>query len=214
MSKPFTKMSKFKLVVMITMAVSLCSVNSASSQEPTCCSRAVAVLKTPMPEIQERDDNAWIDGCIGTIFFGSLTSISPSDSGWEDSIFDCPLEIKIRTLDGLNRSIAWSLFEIEGIDQETAESAIQAGFINYVVQPSLTLKRVIEIVPGEWDGAVGKSFYWPSFVKGDWSMRFALIDPHHGTTIKEADTSWTGSALDGEKSLLNLARNLIFDFAL
>lgn len=201
MPRPFTKMSKFKLVVMITLAVSLCWMNSASSQEPTCCSRAVTALQTPMPKPQERDASGMIKGAINDIF---------TDTGWgEESLDDCPLEIGIYDIDAINKTATW--LGGKEIDQQSGNPAIQALFIDYVVQPSLTLKRVIEIVPGEWEeGYGGKPDYQPSWVIGDWSIRFALTDPHHHVTIKEVDASWTGDiALNGQESFLALARELM-----
>jgi len=206
MDKIVAKILKSRLLLMLTITVLLCLVNSVSSQEPTCCSRAVTVLKTPMPEPQERDDSKSITDYVEIIFFRSVMYNSPYDS-----IFDCPLKIAIPSLDGLNRTAAWTWLELEEIDQESGESAIQAGFVDYVIKPSLTLKRVIEVVPGEWEeGYGGKPDYHPSWVIGDWSIRFALIDPHHGATLKEVGASWTGSVVkDGREIFHSLARQLM-----
>jgi hypothetical protein len=159
-----------------------------------------------MPELQERDDSKFISDYVEIIFFRSVKHDSPYDN-----IFDCPLKIEIPSLDGLNRSPGWSWLELEDIDQETGESAIQAGNIDYVIKPSLILERVIEVVPGEWEeGYGGKPDYQPSWVIGDWNIRFALIDPHHGATLKEVKASWTGNIVnDGRKTINSLARKFM-----
>ena len=77
MLQSFTETLKYKLVVMIALAVSLCWVNISSSQEPTCCSRAVAALKTSMPELQERDDSGMITGAINEVFTIGAIDHSP-----------------------------------------------------------------------------------------------------------------------------------------
>jgi hypothetical protein len=186
---------------MTTLAISLCWVNIALSQEPTCCSRAVTASRTPMPEPQERDASGMITGAINEVFL---------DTGWgPESLEDCPLEIGIYDFDAINRTATW--LGGKNIDKKSGDAAIQALFIDYVVQPSLTLKRTIKIVPGEWEeGYGGEPYYYPGNVIGDWSIRVALIDPHHGVTLKKVDATWTGNvSLDGQESFYSLARKLM-----
>lgn len=182
------KMLKSQLLLLATLLILSGWMNTASSQEPTCCNRWITVLNTPMPKPQERDESGLIAGAINEVL---------ADTGWgEESLDDCPMNIDIIKLRQLSKPATWL--------EQTLES-------DYVIQPSLTLKSVLEIVPGEWEeGYGGKPNYLPGSVRGDWAIRIALIDYHHGKTLRKVETSWTGSlAGDGQEHFYDLARKLM-----
>ena len=192
------------LVMTVAFAMTVCLVPRSVAQEGTCCTRDVTVVPCDMPEEQERDDNGMIEGSIMTVF----------TNAWVD-FDDCPLRVDFYDFAGARQADALmdALARIMGAekDPQAVEFAKSLLRFDYVMRPEVTLRRIDDIVPGEWEeGYGGEPWYEPGYVHGDWTIVFALEDVHHGQTVKQASTSWSGSlAYDGIGPMKALAEQFL-----
>ena len=159
------------------------------SQEQTCCSRSLAVLRPDMPPDQYTDWGGYIDASIAQII---LNEIRHSD---------CPLKMDLISLEGRAELNAYikklcAHYKIDDPSAELHEKKMMD--IDYLFKPELIAVSVTgksEVQCEEGYGGEGLSCFGGD-LKGKFTLKLSLFDHNNNEELKAGQISWTGDISD------------------
>jgi len=203
---------KIRRSMVALFAVSfLLFMNDTSVAENSCCNRSVATTPISMPEPEEANCSAFLNGSINMVLTENYVELD-----------DCPVKIEVMDYTGVVN--IYKLTEkIAAIDSASkAEKVSVSELIDYLFISTLTLTKVDEVVDGEWEtGYEGQPNWVPGYVRGDWELKLDLVDSARDKVVRSGSTTWSGTCFGAEMiaTVVNLVNtrfmpldDIIFDY--